>query len=316
MSTKLKTNKSYTQYLQEFGSLIALLLLVVVIGVISPDFRTFNNLISLLRQSSINGLIAFGMTCVILTGGIDLSVGSVLALSTMLSAGMIAGGVPPVLAMAAALVLGTGLGLVSGVLVTKGRLQPFIATLITMTVYRGLTMIYANGKPISNLGDDPVLTGIGKKAFLMIPVPVWILILVFGLFLFMLTKTAFGRKIYATGSNWKAAQLAGVNISKTKLVVYGLSGLMASISGLILLSRLGSAQPTLGSGYELDAIAAVALGGTSMNGGRGKIYGTLIGVLIIAVLNNGLNILGVSSYYQDVIKGLVILLAVLSDRNR
>lgn len=316
MSTKLKTNKSYTQYLQEFGSLIALLLLVAVIGVISPDFRTFNNLISLLRQSSINGLIAFGMTCVILTGGIDLSVGSVLALSTMLSAGMIAGGVPPVLAMLAALVLGTGLGLVSGVLVTKGRLQPFIATLITMTVYRGLTMIYANGKPISNLGDDPVLTGIGKKAFLMIPVPVWILILVFGLFLFMLTKTAFGRKIYATGSNWKAAQLAGVNISKTKLVVYGLSGLMASISGLILLSRLGSAQPTLGSGYELDAIAAVALGGTSMNGGRGKIYGTLIGVLIIAVLNNGLNILGVSSYYQDVIKGLVILLAVLSDRNR
>lgn len=316
MSTKLKTNKSYTQYLQEFGSLIALLLLVAVIGVISPDFRTFNNLISLLRQSSINGLIAFGMTCVILTGGIDLSVGSVLALSTMLSAGMIAGGVPPVLAMLAALVLGTGLGLVSGVLVTRGRLQPFIATLITMTVYRGLTMIYANGKPISNLGDDPVLTGIGKKAFLMIPVPVWILILVFGLFLFMLTKTAFGRKIYATGSNWKAAQLAGVNISKTKLVVYGLSGLMASISGLILLSRLGSAQPTLGSGYELDAIAAVALGGTSMNGGRGKIYGTLIGVLIIAVLNNGLNILGVSSYYQDVIKGLVILLAVLSDRNR
>lgn len=316
MSTKLKTNKSYTQYLQEFGSLIALLLLVAVIGVISPDFRTFNNLISLLRQSSINGLIAFGMTCVILTGGIDLSVGSVLALSTMLSAGMIAGGVPPVLAMLAALVLGTGLGLVSGVLVTRGRLQPFIATLITMTVYRGLTMIYANGKPISNLGDDPVLTGIGKKAFLMIPVPVWMLILVFGLFLFMLTKTAFGRKIYATGSNWKAAQLAGVNISKTKLVVYGLSGLMASISGLILLSRLGSAQPTLGSGYELDAIAAVALGGTSMNGGRGKIYGTLIGVLIIAVLNNGLNILGVSSYYQDVIKGLVILLAVLSDRNR
>lgn len=316
MATNLKTNKGVAQYLQEFGSLIALVLLVVVIGAISPDFRTFNNFISLLRQSSINGLIAFGMTCVILTGGIDLSVGSVLALSTMLCAGMISGGVPPIVAMLGALVLGTALGTVSGVMVTKGRLQPFIATLITMTVYRGLTMIYSNGKPISNLGDDPILTGIGKKAFLMIPVPVWILLIAFGAFLFMLTKTAFGRKIYATGSNWKAAQLAGVNISKTKLVVYALSGLMASLSGLILLSRLGSAQPTLGSGYELDAIAAVALGGTSMNGGRGKIYGTLIGVLIIAVLNNGLNILGVSSYYQDVVKGLVILLAVLSDRNR
>lgn len=316
MATNLKTNKSVAQYLQEFGSLIALVLLVAVIGAISPDFRTFNNFISLLRQSSINGLIAFGMTCVILTGGIDLSVGSVLALSTMLCAGMISGGVPPIVAMLGALVLGTALGTVSGVMVTKGRLQPFIATLITMTVYRGLTMIYSNGKPISNLGDDPILTGIGKKAFLMIPVPVWILLIAFAAFLFMLTKTAFGRKIYATGSNWKAAQLAGVNISKTKLVVYALSGLMASLSGLILLSRLGSAQPTLGSGYELDAIAAVALGGTSMNGGRGKIYGTLIGVLIIAVLNNGLNILGVSSYYQDVVKGLVILLAVLSDRNR
>lgn len=316
MATTIQNKKSYAQYIQEFGSLIALVLLVVVIGAISPDFRTFNNLVSLLRQSSINGLIAFGMTCVILTGGIDLSVGSVLALSTMLCAGMITAGAPPVIAMLGALVLGAALGLVSGVMVTKGRLQPFIATLITMTVYRGLTMIYSNGKPISNLGDDPILTGIGKKAFLMIPVPVWILLIAFAAFLFMLTKTAFGRKIYATGSNWKAAQLAGVNISKTKLVVYALSGLMASLSGLILLSRLGSAQPTLGSGYELDAIAAVALGGTSMNGGRGKIYGTLIGVLIIAVLNNGLNILGVSSYYQDVVKGLVILLAVLSDRNR
>ena len=149
-----------------------------------------------------------------------------------------------------------------------------------------------------------------------IPIPVILLVLIFVGFYFLLNKTTFGRAVYATGSNWKCAKLAGINIHKTKIIVYAISGFMAALSGLILLSRLGSAQPTLGEGYELDAIAAVALGGTSMSGGRGKIYGTFIGVLIIAVLNNGLNILGVSSYYQDVIKGLVILVAVLSDRKR
>lgn len=301
---------------QDFGAMIALVLLVIGISVVSPEFRTWNNFLSLLRQSSINGLIAFGMTCVILTDAIDLSVGSVLALSTALCAGMIAAGVPAGLAMILALVIGVLLGTVSGLLVTKGRLQPFIATLITMTVYRGLTMIFTNGKPISNLGDSFVLKLIGKGNFYRIPIPVILLILIFIAFFFVLNKTTFGRAIYATGSNAKCAKLAGVNIHKTKIIAYAISGFMAALSGLILLSRLGSAQPTLGTGYELDAIAAVALGGTSMSGGRGKIYGTFIGVLIIAVLNNGLNILGVSSYYQDVIKGLVILVAVLSDRKR
>ena len=292
------------------------MVLILGISIASPEFRTWSNFLSLLRQSSINGLIAFGMTCVILTDAIDLSVGSVLALSTALCAGMITAGVPAGLAMILALILGAALGVVSGVLVTKGRLQPFIATLITMTVYRGLTMIFTNGKPISNLGDSFVLKLVGKGNFYHIPIPVILLILIFLIFFFLLNKTTFGRRVYATGSNWKSAKLAGVNIHKTKIIVYGISGLMAALSGLILLSRLGSAQPTLGDGYELDAIAAVALGGTSMSGGRGKIYGTFIGVLIIAVLNNGLNILGVSSYYQDVIKGLVILVAVLSDRKR
>ena len=293
-------------YAQDFGALIALILLVAGISIASPSFRTGANFLSLLRQSSINGLIAFGMTFVILTDAIDLSVGSVLALSTALCAGMISAGVPAGLAM----------GVISGVMVTKGRLQPFIATLITMTVYRGLTMIYTNGKPISNLGDSFILKVVGKGKFYGVPIPVILLILLFLLFYFLLNKTTFGRRIYATGSNWKSAKLAGVNIHRTKIIAYAISGTMAALSGLILLSRLGSAQPTLGNGYELDAIAAVALGGTSMSGGRGKIYGTLIGVLIIAVLNNGLNILGVSSYYQDVIKGLVILIAVLSDRKR
>lgn len=309
-------NKKLNYYLQDFGALLALILLVVGIGIISPDFRTVTNFLSLLRQSSINGLIAFGMTFVILTGGIDLSVGSILALTTAVAAGFIKGGMSPALAMLLALVFGAVLGLISGLLVTKGRLQPFIATLITMTVYRGLTMIYTNGKPISGLGNSNILKFIGKGDVLGLPFPVILLFVIFLIFLFLLTKTTFGRRIYATGSNQKAAKLAGVNINRTKMMAYLISGIMSALAGLILLSRLNSAQPTLGSGYELDAIAAVALGGTSMNGGRGKIYGTLIGVLIIAVLNNGLNILGVSSYYQDVIKGLVILVAVLSDRKR
>lgn len=309
-------NKKIMSKVQDMGALIALILLVIVIGVISPEFRTIDNFMSLMRQSSINGFIAFGMTCVILTDAIDLSVGSVLALSTALCAAAIKGGMPVALAMLMALVIGTVLGAVSGILVTKGRLQPFIATLITMTVYRGLTQIFMNGKPISGLGDSLLLKFVGRGAVFGIPVPVILFIAVFILFTFLLGKTTFGRRIYATGSNATSAKLAGVNVNRTKLIAYAISGCMATLSGLILLSRMASTQPTLGTGYELDAIAAVALGGTSMSGGRGRIWGTFVGVLIIAVLNNGLNILGVSSYYQDVIKGIVILIAVLSDSKR
>ncbi len=301
---------------KNFGATIALIILVVVIGTISPQFRTVNNIFSLLRQSSVNGLIAFGMTFVILTGGIDLSVGAVLALSTVFAASMISAGVPVPVAVIISLIIGTVLGLISGFLVSKGRLQPFIATLVTMTIYRGITMIYTNGKPISNLGNSEFLRFIGRGELLGIPVPVWILLVTFLIFFFLLKKTVLGRKIYAVGSNQKAAAIAGVNINKIKLFVYSVSGFMSALAGIILLSRLGSAQPVLGIGYELDAIAAVALGGTSLSGGRGRFYGTLIGVLIIAVLNNGLNILGVSSYYQDVAKGIVILIAVLSDKER
>lgn len=309
-------NKKLMSKVQDMGALIALILLVIVIGVISPEFRTIDNFMSLMRQSSINGFIAFGMTCVILTDAIDLSVGSVLALSTALCAAGIKSGMPVALAMLMALVIGTALGAVSGILVTKGRLQPFIATLITMTVYRGLTQIFMNGKPISGLGDSFLLKLVGRGAIFGVPVPVILFVVVFALFMFVLGKTTFGRRIYATGSNATSAKLAGVNVNRTKLIAYAISGCMAALSGLILLSRMASTQPTLGDGYELDAIAAVALGGTSMSGGRGRIWGTFVGVLIIAVLNNGLNILGVSSYYQSVVKGIVILIAVLSDSKR
>ena len=327
-----KSKKNIGALIGEYGAFIALVLLVIVISVVSPEFRTASNFLNLLRQASFNGLIAFGMTCVILSDGIDLSVGSTFALSAIICAELIVGGVPTGLAMLISLVVGTALGVISGVLVTKGRLQPFIATLITMTAYRGLSMIITDGKPISRLvasikteGGQFLFKAVGKgnlefgpaeNPWFSIPIPVIILLLALAIFWFVLHKTTFGRKIYATGSNAKCANLVGVNTSKTKIAVYAISGFMAALAGLIMISRLDSAQPTLGDGFELDAIAAVALGGTSMSGGRGKIIGTFAGVLIIAVLNNGLNILGVGSYYQEVIKAIVILVAVLSDRKR
>ena len=315
--------RDFKSILQTYGALITLVVLVVALSIVSQDFRQVDNFMKLLRQASVNGLIAFGMTGVILTGGIDLSVGSTLALTSLGCAMMMKAGVDPLLAMVAALVMGVVMGCVSGLLVTKGRLQPFIATLITMIVYRGLTLILSNGKPVSRLveADDTgfsamLFKNFGKGMVFGIPVPVIIFFICFAVFLFILTKTVTGRRIYATGSNDKAAKLAGVNVDRSKLFVYAASGFFAAAAGLVVLSRLGSAQPTAGAGYELDAIAAVALGGTSMAGGRGKLHGTLIGILIIAVLNNGLNILNVNPYFQDVVKGLVILLAVLSDRKR
>ena len=325
MST-LKNKKSVGALLGEYGAFIALALLVVVLSVIEPSFRAPSNLMNLLRQASFNGLIAFGMTLVILSDGIDLSVGSVFALSAIICAELLVSGMPAVLAVLIALVVGTALGAISGLLVTKGRLQPFIAPLITMTAYRGVAKIITDGKPISQLANSAssgefFFKAMGKGSVLIaetikIPIPAIILVLAFLIVYFVLNKTTFGRRIYATGSNAKCANLVGVNTARIKIACYSISGFLSALAGLLMISRLDSAQPTLGSGYELDAIAAVALGGTSMSGGRGKITGTIAGVLIIAVLNNGLNIMNVSSYYQEVIKAVVILVAVLSDRKR
>lgn len=323
-------SKNLNAIVGEYGAFIALAALVVILSLISAEFRQPSNLLNLLRQASFNGLIAVGMTCVILSDGIDLSVGSTFALSAVVCAELLMAGFPAFAAIIIALIVGTLLGAISGLLVTKGRLQPFIATLITMTAYRGLAMIITDGKPISRLAANISsesgaflfkLIGKGNLASsfnpdLKIPIPAIILVLVFAIFYFILNRTCFGRRIYATGSNEKCATLVGVNTTRVRIMVYSISGFLAALAGLIMISRVDSAQPTLGDGYELDAIAAVALGGTSMSGGRGKIIGTVAGVLIIAVLNNGLNILEVTSYYQDVIKAIVILVAVLSDSKR
>ena len=318
--------KKLSAKIGEYAVFIALILLVAAMTIFADGFATSSNLLNLLRQAAFNGLIAFGMTMVILSDGIDLSVGSVFALSAIICAELIVGGMNAVFAVLIALAAGTVLGLISGFLVAKCRLQAFIATLITMTAYRGLAYIITDGRPISRLAESATsgtffFKAMGKGNLLFfetvkIPIPALILILAFVVVWFLLTKTTFGRRIYATGSNAKCAKLVGVDTAKIKMACYGISGFLAALAGLLMCSRLNSAQPTFGDGYELDAIAATALGGTSMAGGRGKITGTIAGVLIIAVLNNGLNIMDVSSYYQQVIKAAVILVAVLSDRKR
>ncbi|SMO89977.1 ABC transporter permease [Melghirimyces algeriensis] len=299
---------------QKIGPLLGLGAIVVVLSVISKDFLSITNIFNVLRQISINALLAFGMTFVILTGGIDLSVGSILALSGAFSAGMLASGMDPFVAILTGLAAGTLMGAVNGVLVAKGRMAPFIATLATMTVYRGLTLVYTEGRPIAF--DNEAFAMLGKGYFLEIPVPVIWMLISFLILYFVLKSTTFGRYVYAIGGNEEAAMLSGVRTHRVKIWVYAISGLFASVAGLILTARLNSAQPTAGTTYELDAIAAVVLGGTSLAGGRGWIIGTLIGAIIIGVLDNGLNLLNVSSFYQQVVKGGVILLAVLLDRSR
>ncbi len=312
-ATKLSKSKGLVQKL---GPLLGLLLIIIIISIMSPNFLTATNIFNVLRQVSISALIAFGMTFVILTGGIDLSVGSTLALTGAISAGFLASGMNPLLAMFIGLALGAILGAVNGFIIAKGKVAPFIATLATMTIYRGLTLVYTDGKPVSGLGDSLVFQMFGKGYFLGIPVPVITMVIAFFVLFFILKKTTFGRRVYAIGGNEEASRLSGINVDRITIAVYSLTGILAALSALILTSRLNSAQPTAGVSYELDAIAAVVLGGTSLTGGRGWIFGTIVGALIIGVLNNGLNLIGVSSFFQQVVKGVVILIAVLIDRKK
>lgn len=307
--TKMKEN-------QNLGTILALIILMVFVSILNPTFLQANNLMNLMRQLIINGFIALGMTFVILTGGIDLSVGSTLALTSAIFAGLLQNGMNTGLAILISVGLGLILGLINGILITKGKLAPFIVTLATMTIFRGLTLVYTDGRPIAGPKDNFAFKFLGKGQFFGIPFQVILFILAFLCLWIILNKTSLGRKIYAVGGNEKASFISGINIDKVKIWVYVISSLMAVLSGLVLTSRLNSAQPTAGAAYEMDAIAAVVLGGTSMTGGSGSLTGTLIGILILGVLNNGLNLLGVSSFYQQIVKGIVILIAVLIDRKR
>lgn len=296
------------------GPLIGLILMFILLTIFTDNFLTVNNILNLLRQVSINALIAFGMTFVILTAGIDLSVGSMLALGSALTAGMLTSGMDPILAMSLGMLLGLVMGALNGIIVTKGKVAPFIATLATMTIYRGATLVYTEGRPITGLSDSASFQMMGKGYLGWIPIPIIIMVIVFLILYFLLNNTVFGRQVYAVGGNEEAAKLSGVKTDNVKIAVYAITGMMSVLAGIILMSRLNSAQPTAGEGYELDAIAAVVIGGTSLAGGRGRIVGTIIGALIIGVISNGLNLMNVSSFYQQIVKGLVILFAVMLDR--
>ena len=315
-SAVAKKNINFKALLEEYKSLIGLIVLIGIVGVLSPSFFTVANLLNVLRQTSINGVIAAGMTFVILTGGIDLSVGSILGFSGAVAASCLASGQSMFVTIILTLVIGSGVGLINGIIISKGKLQPFIVTLATMTILRGATLVFTDGKPIS-LGSGTsaiAFSKIGGGTILGIPTPVVIMIFAFAICYYILTQTKMGRYTYALGGNEEATRLSGLNADRIKMFVYTISGLLASVAAIIITSRLFSAQPNAGDGYELDAIAAVVLGGTKLAGGKGKITGTIIGALIIGVLSNALNLLNVSSYFQMIAKGVVILIAVLLDR--
>jgi ribose transport system permease protein len=296
----------------ESGIYIAFLLLCVALAIASPFFATPDNLLNVALQSSINALLAFGMTFVILTGGIDLSVGSLLAVAGAVAGGLMVGGTPWPVASLAGLAAGTGLGLINGLSVTAFRIPPFIATLAMLSIARGLTQLITGGAPFTGL--DPTFNQLGQGSIGPVPIPVIVMAITVVISWVVLRYTVFGRSVYAVGANREAARLAGVPVSRVLIGVYLISGFLSALGGLVLTARLSSAQPTAGTGQELDAIAAVVVGGTSLSGGEGSILRTLIGALIIGVLNNGLNLLNVDPFIQPIVKGVVILTAVGLDQ--
>jgi ribose transport system permease protein len=306
-----------------FQSLLALVVMVVALSVTSEQFLTLPNLRNILLQISVNLCLSIGMTLIILTGGIDLSVGAILGLSGAVAAGLLKNGLAqkyagvmvqftPFGAIVAGVLVGLALGWFNGIAITRFKLPPFVATLGMLSIGRGLTMLWTNGFPVTALG--PTFGFIGAGIFLGVPMPVWISAVLVALFYVVSIHTTLGRHIYAVGGSEKAAAFAGLNVGQIKVWVYTLGGGLAGVAGLILTARLDAADPKAGLGYELDSIAAVVIGGTSLSGGRGSVLGTVLGCLIIGVLNNGLVLLEVSPFWQQVIKGFVILAAVAIDK--
>lgn len=293
------------------GILMVLILLVVLMSIFAPNFNRVDNLLNIARSISVNAILAAGLTFVILTGGIDLSVGSIVAVSGVVAVIAAIAGVPAPVAVVIGMAVGGACGLVNGVLTAYLALAPFIVTLGTMTFLRGLAYTITNGQPI--VSSDLNFKDLGNGYLLGIPVPVIAMVGVFLVAWFVLERTRYGRHVYAVGGNAQAARLAGVQVNRIILSVYVVAGICAGLAGVIFAARVISAQPTAGTGYELDAIAAVVLGGTSLVGGRGRIVGTLIGAVILGVLTTGLILLNVQFFTQLLIKGVVIILAVAID---
>ena len=300
--------------LKNYGIIIAFVLICAILSVLSPVFLSVTNVLNVIRQTSIYGIMAVGMTFIILTGGIDLSIGSILAISGAICAGMLKSGDSILLAVVAAIGIGVLCGFANGFFITVGKITPFVVTLGMMSITRGFTLIYTKGYPIS--GFNKSFRFIGAGDLLGIPVPIVMFLAIVVIANIVLTQTKLGRYTYAIGGNEETVKLSGINSGFYKALVYMIAGATAAVSALILTSRLNSAEPVAATGYELDVIAAVVIGGTSLSGGRGSVWGTFIGSLLIGVINNGMNLLGISSYFQLVVKGLIIIGAVWLDRLR
>ncbi|WP_066685531.1 ABC transporter permease [Christensenella intestinihominis] len=309
-------SKKNTLSISKFGIYIAFAAVFIIISIATPNFLTGANMMTVLRQISFNGMVALGMTFIIITGGIDLSAGAMLCLAGLVSAHYSVSGAadesPILLAILAGVGVAALFGLINGLLIAKGKLPAFIVTMGIMTIIRGISLVYSDGRPITNLNDS--YKAIGQGFVGVIPTPVVIFIVLIVLSVIVLHYSKFGRHVYAVGGNNRAAVAAGINADRVRILAYVIGGVICGIAGVALTSRLNAASPQAADGYELDAIAAAVIGGCSLSGGRGNVLGTIIGALLIGVIGNGLDILNVSSYYQQIVKGCIIVIAVFLDR--
>ena len=303
--------KELGSVLRNFALVFIIIAIIVVMSFVSPVFMTSKNIINIIRQISINGIIAVGMTFVILTGGIDLSVGSVVAITSVIVGSMLQGGSNWLVACIVALLISLVFGAFNGFMIAYVGFQPFIATLATVTMGSGFALAYSDGKPFT-ISNESFLK-IGQGYLGAIPIPIVLLVIVVAIGLIILKTTTFGRYVFAIGGNKNAAKLSGVRTRRVELMVYVISALCASIVGLILSARISSGQPTAGEGYELDAIAATAIGGTSMTGGVGSLTGTIFGFVLLGLMTNSMNLLNINSFYQEIVKGILIIIAVFLD---
>jgi ribose transport system permease protein len=312
MPTQNKWFQVFRFGLRDMGTLLGLVILCIIFASMTDVFMTNRNLINILQQSSINACIAIGMTLVIISGGIDLSVGPIAALAAVLSATLLVTGYPVPVAIAVALLVGIACGAMNGTLIAYFGLQPFIVTLGTLSLFRALALIYTGGTPV--LGLPPEFRGLITSQIWIFPVPVVIVAILAIVAWVMLAKTPIGEYILAVGGNEEAARISGVPIARTKITAYVISGFLASLAAVILIARLGAAEPTLGSLWELEAIAAAAIGGASLMGGKGSIVGTILGAIVLGAMRNGLTLLNVQAFYQLLATGIIIILAMLVDR--
>ena len=305
-------NRRLRLTVRDLGTLIGLLIICAVFSLLSDVFLSERNLVNILQQSSINACVAIGMTMVIISGGIDLSVGPVAAFSAVLSATLLVQGYPVLLAIAAGLGIGAACGAANGALIAYGGLQPFIVTLGTLSVYRALALIFTGGNPI--LGVPPEFRRLFASEIGIFPVPVVVVAVLVVVASVLLARTPLGEYIFAVGGNEEAARISGVPVARTKIAAYALSGFLAALAAVILIARLGAAEPTLGNLWELEAIAASAIGGASLMGGKGSIIGTILGAIVLGTMRNGLTLMNVQAFYQMLATGLIIILAMLVDR--